>query len=341
MPGVVQLVKTPPAGACAWLPWAAPWTHLNVGSDLDPPNGVYNPTNWDYSLSQPTLLATVKDTPPGGGNLAFHWFLDAQPPDGYESNGQGSGGIYQEIAVQPGVPIEYSYWWKAAVDGGTNWFEFLLIDGPFTFDMADLLSESASVNNPAMVRKRELSVGGFDWEQITHATPADTGPAGPRPQTITPTGSMVTVVLKAGRVPGGAMESFWDNIVVTQNGGPNLLVNGTFESFSEYTLCDATAMFQNGCEHDYWTWSPFTPPPVCPQPFADADEDGDVDMDDFAALQRCITATGALAPECACFDRPQPVVPNGVINTFDLVMFEQCATAAGVLADPNCGDTPE
>lgn len=334
----LRVVKPSPAGACAWLPWTAPWSKLNTGDDLDPPNGIYDPTNWDYSLSQPTLLDTVKDTPPGGGNLALHWFLDGQPADTDTSDGLGSGGVYQEIAVQPGVPLAYSYWWKAAAVGGASWFEFMLIDGPFSIAAADLFSESAAANNPAMIRKREMADGSFGWEEVTHATPADTGPAGPRPQTITPAGSVVTVVLKAGRVPAGAMESFWDNVSVNQSGGPNLLVNGTFESFAEYSLCDATSMFQDACEENYWLRSDFVQLPPCPKPFADTDGDADVDMDDFAVLQRCINIVGTLDPDCRCFDRPQPVAPNGVIDQFDLAAFMNCAGAAGIPADENCGD---
>jgi hypothetical protein len=288
-------------------------------------------------LSQPTVLDTVKDTPPGGGNLALHWFLDADPAELIDSNGLGSGGVYQEVTVQPGVPIQYSYWWKVAASEGASWFEFMLIDGPFSLAAADLFSESAAANNPAMMRKRELNGGSWGWEEITNSTPADVGPAGVRPQTITPTGNVVTVVLKAGRVPAGAMESFWDNVVLMQGGGPNLLVNGTFESFAEYATCDATSMYQEGCEEDYWMWSPLAPPP-CPRPFADADADGDVDMDDFAALQRCITGPEAVTQECVCFDRPQLLAPNGSIDQFDAAMFMNCAGGADVPVDENCGD---
>jgi len=332
------LIESPPAEACAWLPWAASWSQLNIGDDIDPPNEVYNPTNWDYTLSQETLLNTPKDTPPGGGVSALHWFLDSQPP-AVESLGTGSGGVYQEITVEPGVALQYSYYWKGAAGAGDSWFEFMLIDGPFSIGAADLFSESAAANNPSMIRKRELSDATFDWEQVTDQTAADEGPAGPRLQTIRPTGNTVTIVLKAGRYPAGAMESFWDNIVVQQNSGPNLVAEGDFENYVERMLCDDNSMFQDSCEENYWRFSPFVPLPPCPRPQVDADGDHDVDMEDFAAFQQCYTGSGGTATvDCRCFDMPEPLVGDGDIDQSDLVLFLRCGSGAGVEANPDCGD---
>lgn len=76
-------------------------------------------------------------------------------------------------------------------------------------------------------------------------------------------------------------------------------------------------------------------PSGCGPVFADSDKDGDVDMADFAALQRCINIGAAgLAPECGCFDRPF----DGVIGADDLTSFHNCASGAGVPADPACDD---
>lgn len=335
----VWLVKTPPAGSCLWQPWASDWTVLNLGPDLDPPNLVYDATNWDFSFNQQTNLGTTLDTP-DSSLLALHWFLDGQ--DGFPNpGGSGSGGVFQTITVQPGIPLEYSFYWKGAVSDGVGWFEFLLIDGPFNMYDADQLQESPSINNPSIIRKRELTTGDFAWEQITHLTAADSGPAGPRAQTITPTGTLATVVLKAGRVPSGGMTSLWDNIVVTQSGGPNLIVNGDFESGSQASLCDREAVFQDTCEYDAWRRSAFAPL-ACLQwdPFADVDGDGDVDQNDFAALQLCYTGSGSfsLPAECACFDRPEPIEPDGDIDQSDMFKFEACASGAGIPADTACDD---
>lgn len=66
----------------------------------------------------------------------------------------------------------------------------------------------------------------------------------------------------------------------------------------------------------------------CPMPFADADEDGDVDMDDFAALQRCINNGAGLsgASNCNCFDRGH----DGDVDAFDLLQFATCATGPAI-----------
>jgi len=76
--------------------------------------------------------------------------------------------------------------------------------------------------------------------------------------------------------------------------------------------------------------------PACGDVFADADGDGDVDMLDFAAFQRCQTigAAGGVSAECSCFDRPF----DGVINADDLASFDKCASGANVPADPACDD---
>lgn len=75
--------------------------------------------------------------------------------------------------------------------------------------------------------------------------------------------------------------------------------------------------------------------PPCGAVFADADGDGDVDMTDFAAFQRCLTigAVG-VAEGCGCFDRPF----DGSIGADDLTSFHNCASGAGVPADPACDD---
>ncbi len=71
--------------------------------------------------------------------------------------------------------------------------------------------------------------------------------------------------------------------------------------------------------------------PDCGEVFADRDADSDVDMDDFARLQACITINGSapdepMLPGCECFDRNV----DGKIDMDDIVEFERCATGAGV-----------
>lgn len=82
--------------------------------------------------------------------------------------------------------------------------------------------------------------------------------------------------------------------------------------------------------------------PTCNSPRFDADDDGDVDMLDFAQFQRCWTGplgVGYIQPGCECFDW-NLVEPDGRINIEDFAAFQGCATAAGVTASETCDDTP-
>ena len=79
----------------------------------------------------------------------------------------------------------------------------------------------------------------------------------------------------------------------------------------------------------------------CADPFADADVDGDVDQDDFAVFQACITgAAGGILPGCACFDREPDtdVDQDDLGNPTLLDTFEGCASGPDVPADPTCDD---
>jgi hypothetical protein len=82
-------------------------------------------------------------------------------------------------------------------------------------------------------------------------------------------------------------------------------------------------------------------PSMCPRPFADADEDGDVDQADFSRWQTCFTGsappTGAYDRlNCHCFDRDK----DSDVDADDLGKFERCASGPAILADPACGDAP-
>lgn len=74
----------------------------------------------------------------------------------------------------------------------------------------------------------------------------------------------------------------------------------------------------------------------CGDPRFDDDNDGDVDMLDFALFQRCITGGtgGPYSPECRCMNS------NGdtVIDTPDLMAFMECASGPSVPANPACDD---
>ncbi len=77
--------------------------------------------------------------------------------------------------------------------------------------------------------------------------------------------------------------------------------------------------------------------PCCPQAYGDTNADGDVDMGDFAVLQRCLTiGGGAIDPACKCLNR------NGdaAIDAVDVDGFIQCANGPqvpGEIAPPCLG----
>jgi hypothetical protein len=74
----------------------------------------------------------------------------------------------------------------------------------------------------------------------------------------------------------------------------------------------------------------------CAAAWADADQDGDVDVGDFAAWQSCALAGMPLPEACQCFDRNG----NRAFDGSDLSDFGACLDGSGpeVTADPLCGN---
>lgn len=73
----------------------------------------------------------------------------------------------------------------------------------------------------------------------------------------------------------------------------------------------------------------------CPNPFADFDRDGDVDMLDFAQLQQCYTGTTIeVSNACHCLDKDG----NGHVDDADVEAFVACGSGAQVPADRTCDD---
>jgi len=72
---------------------------------------------------------------------------------------------------------------------------------------------------------------------------------------------------------------------------------------------------------------------TCNDPFADVDNDDDVDQADFAAFQACFSGSGNdFVGGCECLDRDD----DGDIDSDDAGAFEACASGPGIAADPNC-----
>lgn len=110
----------------------------------------------------------------------------------------------------------------------------------------------------------------------------------------------------------------------------------------EGACCDAadgacTIELEADClTHGRWTRSSQTCQDTicCPRIYGDDDHDGSVDMNDFAALQRCITTGGGnISPGCACFDFDG----SNSINSNDIQRFVNCAGGASIPGDSSPG----
>ncbi|MBP7936181.1 MAG: hypothetical protein KA354_16185 [Phycisphaerae bacterium] len=77
---------------------------------------------------------------------------------------------------------------------------------------------------------------------------------------------------------------------------------------------------------------------VCDNSFsaADFDRDGDVDMDDFAHLQSCLSRTVGQLP-AGCEDANLDHDPHPYVDKDDMAVFNTCMTGPSVPADSDCG----
>jgi hypothetical protein len=90
------------------------------------------------------------------------------------------------------------------------------------------------------------------------------------------------------------------------------------------------------CDGEYHPGGTCEDTACCNKPFSDDDRDGDVDMDDFARFQRCVSIgqAGVTPPlDCQCWD----IDGNNSIDDDDFTRgFMICGTGPGVAADPLC-----
>jgi hypothetical protein len=113
----------------------------------------------------------------------------------------------------------------------------------------------------------------------------------------------------------------------------------TGEVYFDYLAFTTAGMFAPG-EEVPTLGHPLTVTTNCLDPFADADDDDDVDMDDFATYQRCL-GVGFTPPypiltePCLCFDRN---ADGRVDATVDLAAFMFCASGSKVPALRTCDD---
>jgi len=69
----------------------------------------------------------------------------------------------------------------------------------------------------------------------------------------------------------------------------------------------------------------------CPVPFADGDQDGDVDQTDFGLWQLCYDGGTGLIAGCECYDRDN----NNKVDSADFLEFANCFTGANVPYSPS------
>lgn len=82
------------------------------------------------------------------------------------------------------------------------------------------------------------------------------------------------------------------------------------------------------------------PLPPCKVPFADVDDDDDVDMDDFAVFQTCFTGpVGPLVQPgiCHCFDRDNGGQGDQDVDGDDFVQFKNCVSGPAIPVNQACG----
>lgn len=73
---------------------------------------------------------------------------------------------------------------------------------------------------------------------------------------------------------------------------------------------------------------------TCNDPFADFDDDDDVDQADFAELQLCYSGGDPYGSGCGCFDRDF----SGTVNLVDFFDFQACVSGPNNPANTTCDD---
>lgn len=128
-----------------------------------------------------------------------------------------SFGVWQEVAVEAGKTYRLDAYWRGRKLAAENWFELLLIDGPFSLTQAD---QPASVKANFMFAYDNTTYGlpgpvgttfGWLWTHEQYAQPSGQVDWNNRLGRRRATGDVMTVVLKAGST-GGGVEAWFDEV---------------------------------------------------------------------------------------------------------------------------------
>ncbi len=173
-------------GSTNWTPWQASWS-----------SGV----TYDYNNAEAGRL--------GSKCLKFY------------TASQGSFGVYQQVPVTPGKTYRLDAYWKGKEVGLSNWYELILIDGPFTMDNAD---QDPGVRDNYMYAYDKNTFGltadfGWTWAHDQNAPSLNQVDWNNRQGLRTATGSVLTVVLKCGACCDCSGPAAWfDNVSLVEAG---------------------------------------------------------------------------------------------------------------------------
>jgi hypothetical protein len=131
--------------------------------------------------------------------------------------GSASFGVYQQVNTTAGTAYKLNGMWRAVTAGSENWFEVILIDGPFSVQQAD---EGPYVYNN-IVAGWDAGPGfghpapaSWAWQQFSASYGSAVSPYihnGVR----TAGGSKMTVVLKTGCASSTKPEVYFDGVTLT------------------------------------------------------------------------------------------------------------------------------
>ncbi len=151
------------------------------------------------------------------------------------ASGQHSFGVYQEVAVTPGQTYRIDAYWKGDYFGPENWYEIILIDGPFSILEADTQPDVQdnfmyAYDNPDNPLTASF---GWIWANAQNGTAVDWNS---RNGERTATGSVMTVVLKGGACCStNGVAAWFDDVSLvdtSQSGGGGSCTSFTNGDFS-------------------------------------------------------------------------------------------------------------
>lgn len=180
-------------GETGWTKWWAPW-------------GTAGNSGWNF---------TDPNVPPGGGQNCLRLG---------NASTNCSFGVYQQVTVEPGKTYRLDCQWKGRRLGEMNWFEVLLLDGPWSIVQADSGDPITVVepnymyaydNNTYPFQGAIGTAFGWIWTHRQYAPPAREVDWNNRLGRRKASGNVMTVVLKAGTT-GTGVEAYFDNVILSE-----------------------------------------------------------------------------------------------------------------------------